>query len=132
MNILVIDDDPAFLALMGRTLERIGGNSIVLSVDSASGLEMIGETPPDLLLIDWLMPGMSGVDVLTALQKRQRSSRPGYVVVMTAAPDTELLRNIAADLGADEVASKPLSYHLIEEIVGRAAVGLATSGVTQP
>ena len=86
MNVLVIDDDPAYLSLVGRAFQRLGGHSTVLVADSAAGLEMIGDTPPDLLMLDWLMPEKSGIDILMELEHRPRSRRPGYVVMMTAAP----------------------------------------------
>ncbi len=125
MNVLVIDDDPADISLIGRAFDRLGGHSTVLSVDSASGLEMIGDTPPDLLILDWLMPKMSGVDILLELGRRPRSRRPGYVVMMTAAPDIDLLRAIATEIGADEVVSKPLTPPLVAELAARARAGLA-------
>ncbi len=125
MNVLVIDDDPAYLSLIGRAFERLGGHSTVLTVDSASVLGMIGDTPPDLLLLDWLMPGMSGIDILMELGRRPRSGRPGYVVMMTAVPDIDLLRAIALEIGADEVVSKPLAQNLVAEIAARARAGLA-------
>ncbi len=125
MNVLVIDDDTAYLSLVGRAFERLGGHSTVLAVDSASGLEMIGDTPPDLLLLDWLMPGKSGIDILLELERRPRSCRPGYVVMMTAAPDIDLLRAIALEVGADEVVSKPFTRHVVAEIAARAQAGLA-------
>ena len=125
MNVLVIDDDPADISLIGRAFDRLGGHSTVLAVDSASGLEMIGDTPPDLLILDWLMPKMSGVDILLELGRRPRSRRPGYVVMMTAAPDIDLLRAIATEIGADEVVSKPLTQPLVAELAARARAGLA-------
>ena len=125
MNVLVIDDDPAYLSLVGRAFERLGGHSTTLAVDSASGLEMVGDTPPDLLLLYWLMPGKSGIDILLELERRPRSRRPGYVVIMTAAPDIGLLRDIALEIGADEVVSKPITRHVMAEIAARARAGLA-------
>ena len=125
MKVLVIDDDPAYLNLVGRAFELLGGHSTALAADSASGLEMISDSPPDLLVLDWLMPGKSGIDVLMNLEDLPRSRRPGYVVMATAAPDIELLRSIALENGADEVVSKPLTQPVIEGIASRAQAGLA-------
>ena len=125
MNVLVIDDDPAYLSLVGRAFERLGGHSTTLAADSVSGLEMIGDTPPDLLLLDWLMPGKSGIDILLELERRPRSRRPGYVVMMTAGPDIDLLSAIALEIGADEVVSKSITRPIVAEIAARAQAGLA-------
>lgn len=125
MNVLVIDDDPAYLSLVGHAFERLGGHSVASASDSVAGLELIGDVPPDLLVMDWLMPRKSGVDILIELARRARSRRPGYVVMMTAAPDIDLLRAIASEIGADEVVSKPLGQSLVAEIAARARAGLA-------
>ncbi len=125
MNVLIIDDDPADLLEIERAFERLGGHSTVLAAESDAGIEMIGDNRPDLLFLDWLMPGKSGIDILMELEHRPRTCRPGYVVMMTAAPDIDLLRAIALEIGADEVVSKPITQHMVAEIAARARAGLA-------
>ena len=120
MNVLVIDDDPAVLSEVARALEHLNGFSTVSASDGVTGLNMIGDIKPDLLLLDWLMPGMTGIDILVELKRRDRAARPGYIVIMTAAPDVDLLVAIALEIGANEVISKPLTAYMIAEIAARA------------
>jgi CheY-like chemotaxis protein len=102
-SILVVDDDPLirdllvqFLSLRGYRARGVG--------DGHEALKMVEDTPPDMILLDLIMPGMSGIEVLQALRDRDY---PGGIVIMTGSHNEELLEDAWA-LGPQEVVVKPI------------------------
>lgn len=107
MNILVVDDSKAMRMIVRRTLRQIGyGNESVM--EAASGieaLEMMKGAIPDLLLCDWNMPGMSGIELLRNIRATTLGTR--FIFVTTEC--TSEMRLEAADAGADFLISKPFT-----------------------
>jgi len=101
MHILLIDDDRELCALLGRFLEG-DGFTVALAHDGVEGLAKIQQAPCDLAVLDVMMPGKSGMDVLREL--RSFSSLP--VIMLTARGD-EMDRIIGLELGADDYLPKP-------------------------
>jgi CheY-like chemotaxis protein len=66
---MVVDDDPAALDLMAATLQSIGMVALCVS-DGRTALAMLEEQRPDAMILDLMMPGMNGFDVLHALRRR--------------------------------------------------------------
>ncbi len=67
-RILVVDDDPAVRALLSRYLQ-LEGYEVIEASDGAAALDSIKEHPPDLVLLDRVLPGEDGLDVLTRLRR---------------------------------------------------------------
>ena len=99
--ILVVDDDPTFLHLARALLER-EGHEVLLATDGETALTTIEQRPPDLILLDLELPGMSGLELLTRLRPRVRSP-----VIVVSGRETESERVLAFDLGADDYVVKP-------------------------
>jgi len=109
-NVLVVDDDPGALELMAATLQTLGIAARVAS-NGMQALEMIEQQPPDALILDLVMPGMNGFDLLHALRHRPRFSQlPVFVWT-------------SMQLSADERATLKRSAHTV---VGKASDGLDT------
>lgn len=101
--IMVVDDDPLIRDLLVQFMSLRGYRAVGVK-DGYEALRRVDETPPDLILLDMVMPGMSGVEVLQALREREY---PGGVVIMTGSHNEELLEEAWA-LGPQEVLVKPI------------------------
>jgi CheY-like chemotaxis protein len=102
-TILVVDDEPLVRDLLVQFLSLRGYRALGVK-DGAEALSMVEQAPPDLILLDLLMPGMDGVDVLRQL--RQREYRGG-VILITGSHDEGLLDEAWA-MEPQEVIGKPI------------------------
>lgn len=102
-SILVVDDDPLVRDLLVQFMSLRGYRAVGVK-DGYDALRMVDETPPDLVLLDMVMPGMAGVEVLQALREKEY---PGGVIIMTGSHNEELLEEAWA-LGPQEVLVKPI------------------------
>jgi CheY-like chemotaxis protein len=106
-TILVVDDLPANRDLMTRRLER-SGFKVVSASSGPEALELLRRGSVDLVLLDIMMPGMTGIDVLRTL-RATRSSAALPVVMVTAKTDSEDVVE-ALSLGANDYVTKPVDY----------------------
>ena len=123
--IMVVDDDQAILRLLKRTLEP-EEYGVVVTTDGRSSLTLLEEHKPDLVILDIMMPGLDGFQVLDLI--RQRSNIP--VIMLTARREVTSL-NEALGLGADDYVRKP--FHT-RELLARIRAKLRRAGpeVTMP
>ncbi|MBK9035154.1 MAG: sigma-54-dependent Fis family transcriptional regulator [Myxococcales bacterium] len=103
-TILVIDDEPNILTTVKRSLE-IEGFAVEVAGSGAVGLGKLGERDVDLVLLDVMMPGESGLDVLPKI----RAAHPDVMVVMMSGNATVETAVTATKLGAHDFIEKPLS-----------------------
>ena len=101
--ILAVDDEETMLKLLRVNL-TVEGYSIVTASNGISALELLEEYEPDLVILDIMMPGLDGFQVLDLI--RQRSNVP--VIMLTARSEETTLRD-ALVLGADDYVRKPFS-----------------------
>ena len=104
MRILVVDDDPTVRELLSLQL-GLAGHEVTTADDGDAGLSAVGEQVPDLVVLDVMMPRMSGWEVLEHLRQEPRSSRPR--VLLLTARDLPDDRRRGYELGASAVLSKP-------------------------
>jgi two-component system response regulator CpxR len=100
-QVLLIDDDIELCALHQEVLEAEGFD-VVLAYDGESGVEVMADSPADIVVLDVMMPGMGGVETLR--QIRQSSSVP--ILMLTARGD-DIDRILGLELGADDYVTKP-------------------------
>ncbi len=86
-TILIVDDEPSIRSLVRDCLE-LEGHEIVEAADGPSALDAVASDNPDLMVLDIMMPGMSGLDVLRAL-RRERSGSGLPIILLTAAADDD-------------------------------------------
>lgn len=123
--IMVVDDEQTILRLLDHTLKP-AGYDVVLASDGSSALKLLKQHSPDLVILDIMMPGLNGFQVLRLM--RQRSSVP--VMMLTARREAETVRD-ALNLGADDYARKPFqTLELLARI--RAKLRRASQQVTMP
>jgi DNA-binding response OmpR family regulator len=113
-RIFVIDDDEQLLRMVGLMLER-GGHSVTLINDPLEGLEQIKADKPDMLVLDVMMPHMSGHDL--AKEIRNTKGYDNLPILILTARSQEVDRTAALKVGADDYLSKPVtSQELIERV----------------
>ena len=103
-RILIVDDDPDIRRLLLATLER-DEFDLLEAHDGETGLRLAEEAQPDLVVLDWKMPGQRGPEVLTQLKKR----RPDLPVVFLTAESAPTHSALGAIFGADAFVPKPFS-----------------------
>ncbi|RRR66358.1 MAG: hybrid sensor histidine kinase/response regulator [Candidatus Viridilinea halotolerans] len=106
-TILIVDDNPQILSILTDLLRPLG-HTIVCATDGAMALEMAQHSPPDLLLLDVMMPGMDGFTICRRVRAdSQLAQMP--VILITALDDRES-RIHGFEAGADEFITKPFDY----------------------
>jgi DNA-binding response OmpR family regulator len=121
-SVLVVDDDPDIRSVIAFKLER-AGFTVFEEVDGEAGLAAAAQEHPDLVLLDWMMPRLSGVEVCRAL--RDDASLDGTAVIMLTAKAQEPDVQRAFAAGADDYIVKPFSPR---ELVSRVQAVLARVG----
>jgi pilus assembly protein CpaE len=104
-RIFVVDDDEQLLRMVGLMLER-GGHTPTLISNPIQGLERIKTDLPDLVILDVMMPGMSGHDLCRQLRLHEPTQQLP-VLILTARAQSD--REVALESGADEFLSKPVT-----------------------
>ena len=106
INILIADDEPNQLELMSFNLEN-AGFTILKAHNGEEVIELVEEHSPDLVILDWMMPKMSGIDVCRTL--RSRSETKLLPIIILSARSEEGDKSLGLDTGADDYISKPFS-----------------------
>jgi two-component system, OmpR family, response regulator ResD len=104
-SVLVVDDEPTIAEVVSRYLERAGYRTRVAS-DGAQALELVARSRPDLVVLDLMLPGIDGLEVMRRLRQPDRD--PIGVILLTAKGE-ESDRVIGLRLGADDYVVKPFS-----------------------
>jgi len=113
-KVLIADDQPAMRQLVRLTLES-GHFEILEAKDGEAALAVARAEQPDLLFLDWTMPGMAGVEVCRAL--REDPATAGIRIVMLTARSQDSDRAHAQEMGADDYITKPFSpIELLEKV----------------
>jgi DNA-binding response OmpR family regulator len=102
-SVLVVDDEPTITEVVSRYLERAGYDTRV-AADGPEALELAGEGRPDLVVLDLMLPGMDGLEVMRRLREVDEMS----VILLTAKGEASD-RVIGLRLGADDYVVKPFS-----------------------
>jgi len=117
-QILIADDDPAALLVLDATL-RSWGYRPLQAADGESALAiMMGEDAPAIAILDWIMPDLSGTEVIRRLRERDAERRP-YLLLLTARDDAESIAE-GLNSGADDYLAKPFDHR---ELRARIKVG---------
>lgn len=112
-RILIVEDEEGIREMLGYTLSREGFNfDEADNVDSASTL--LESTLPDLILLDWMLPGMSGLDYARRLRKSPETRHIPIIMLTAKTDETDKVKGL--DYGADDYITKPFSTR---ELVAR-------------
>ena len=109
-RVLVVEDDEGIREMLKYNLVT-AGFSVHEAADGATGLRTARTARPDLILLDLMLPGMSGFDFCRALRKSSR-----VPIIMITAKDAEVDKIVGLELGADDYITKPFS---VREVLAR-------------
>ncbi|MDX1513461.1 MAG: phosphate regulon transcriptional regulator PhoB [Gammaproteobacteria bacterium] len=112
-NILVVEDEAAIREMIEDGLRR-AGFQVLLAADAAEAERQMKEVVPDLILLDWMLPGVSGVEFARRLRRDSASKNLPIVILTARAEEQDRLKGFEA--GADDYISKPFS---VRELVAR-------------
>jgi len=117
-NILVVDDEKQIVDIVKAYLQKEGFR-VIIAHDGRSALELVQRQPPDLIVLDLMLPGVSGWDICRILRKK--SNIP---IIMLTARDDVTDRIVGLELGADDYVTKPFDP---KELVSRVKAVLRRS-----
>ena len=121
-RILIVEDDATLRYAISRLLER-DGFDVDVADDGEAGIDAARAGKYDVVLLDWMLPKMSGIDVCRAL----RAESPVPIIMLTA-KETEANRVLGLELGADDYVTKPFSsaelVSRIRSVMRRRAIDL--------
>ena len=105
-NILVVEDEPAIQELIAVNLEH-AGHHVIRAKDAEGALGLVKDALPDLLLIDWMLPGISGVALARQLRQQERTRQ--IPIILLTARSSEQDKVTGLESGADDYVTKPFS-----------------------
>ena len=105
-TILVVEDEPAIQSLIEVNLRRVG-HVVQLAADAETARRLVQQALPDLVLLDWMLPGMSGVDFARLLRSEARTRRLPIIMLTARAEERDKIEGL--ELGADDYVTKPFS-----------------------
>lgn len=118
MKVLIVDDSKAMRMIVLRTLRQSGlpFDEVREATDGAEALAAVDEFAPTLILSDWNMPNMNGIEFLAALRAKGDTTVFGFVT-SESSPE---MREQALETGAQFIISKPFNADRLAEVVGTA------------
>lgn len=105
-NILVVEDEPAIQELLALNIKQAGYNAL-RSLSAEHAQQLLRETLPDLILLDWMLPGMSGIEYARRLKSDNLTK--GIPIIMLTARGDEYDKVRGLEVGADDYVTKPFS-----------------------
>lgn len=104
--ILMVEDEPDLLTLLSYNLEKAGFRTLCAE-DGATGLSKAEASHPDLILLDWMLPDMTGPEVARALRKSNTVNKVPIIMLTARSEEHDKIRGLNA--GADDYVTKPFS-----------------------
>jgi two-component system, OmpR family, phosphate regulon response regulator PhoB len=112
-TILLVEDEPAQRAVLTYNLEA-EGFEVQVADNGETALELIAESPPDLILLDWMMPHVSGIEVCRRIKARPETRAIPIIMLSARSEDVDKVRGL--ETGADDYVIKPYS---VNELMAR-------------
>ena len=110
-QILVVEDEESLLQTLRYNLSR-AGHDVRLSTNGLQALEMIRGNPPEVVVLDLMLPGLDGLDLCRAVRADTSNPAVAHVpILMLTARDEEIDKVVGLEVGADDYLTKPFSMH---------------------
>jgi DNA-binding response OmpR family regulator len=109
-RILVVDDERELVELIAMNLQR-NGYEVLTAHDGATGLDIARKQKPDLLILDIMMPGLSGRDVTMALKSAPETAAIPILMLTAKTEETDII--VGLSMGADDYVTKPFSMKVL-------------------
>ncbi len=131
VKVIIIDDSPDMLSMLRVFFERRTSYEVIACKDGQEGLAQAFATRPSLALVDVMMPGIDGYEVVRRL--RQNPTTQGMGIIMLTARGQPVDRQAALDAGADAHVTKPVRFEELEAVIAEvlASIGLSPDGRQQ-
>ncbi len=130
-RILLVEDDSNLTELVQYNLER-EGFEVAHSPDGNEGLMMALEIPPDLVLLDWMLPGLSGIEICRRLRRKRETANIPIIMLTARTEEADRIRGL--EIGADDYITKPFSPReliaRIHAVLRRVRPGLSGKALT--
>ena len=118
-KILIVEDEPSLIFTLQDTLENEGYNTFIAK-EGAKALEIVKKENPDLLILDLMLPGISGYDVCEKIREMNYT----FPIIMLTARDQEIDKVTGLNIGADDYMTKPFG---VKELLARIQARLRRS-----
>jgi len=105
-TVLIVDDEPDIRAMVATALE-LSDIAVLQAGDAQEGYAMVVDEKPDLLLLDWMMPGTSGIELARRLKSDDRTDEIPIIMLTAKAEEDNKIQGL--DAGADDYVTKPFS-----------------------
>ena len=122
LNILVVDDSTTMQRIIKNTLHRLDLNNITLANDGVEALDLILLNSYDLLITDWYMPNMNGLDLVKAVRSQQKYVDLPIIMVTTEGGKFEVITALQA--GVNNYIVKPFTPQILKEKLEVVMIGL--------
>lgn len=119
--VLIVEDEPPLAELVRYNLEKEGFKTIATD-DGEEALLLVEEEEPDLIVLDWMLPSLSGIEVCRRLRERKETKALPIIMLTARGEESDRIRGL--DSGADDYIVKPFSPN---ELVARAKAVLRRS-----
>jgi two-component system phosphate regulon response regulator PhoB len=130
--VLVVEDEDALATLLQYNLDK-EGYDVALAQDGEEALVMVDERLPDLVVLDWMLPKVSGIEVCRRLRSRAETRNIPIILLTARGEETDRIRGL--DTGADDYVVKPFSMSeltaRIRAVLRRIRPGLAEDRIRQ-
>ncbi len=126
-HLLVVEDEEDIQELVRYNLER-DGYAVTTVASGEDALEKAAATPPDLILLDLMLPGLNGLDVCRALRAEQSTKKIPIIMLTARSEESDIVAGL--ELGADDYVTKPFSPRILLARV-RAVLRRRASGPTE-
>ena len=131
-HVLVVEDEDALATLLQYNLEK-EGYEVAAAGDGEEALMLAEENTPDLVLVDWMLPKVSGIEVCRRLRGRQETANVPIIMLTARGEETDRVRGL--DTGADDYIVKPFSmtelFARLRAVLRRIRPGLTEDVVRQ-
>ncbi len=121
-TVLIVEDEAPLLTLLRYNLEKQGFR-VDEAADGQEALLRVAEARPDVILLDWMLPSLSGIEVCRQLRRRAETRDLPIIMVTARTEDQDAVR--ALDIGADDYIAKPFA---MEHVIARIRALLRRSG----
>jgi len=105
-SILIVEDEPALVDLLRYNLEA-NGFEVRTSSDGDEALMMVDERLPDLVVLDWMLPSVSGIEICRQLRRKQATRQVPIILLTARTEESDRIRGLES--GADDYVTKPFS-----------------------